>query len=502
MIDTSYSSIAELEKNLKQTSTSPISIWKPNFNQVNLLERPEREVLGGGNRGGGKTEGVLAALARYHEHPKYTALVIRKKADDLKSWAKRAKEFFAPIGGKVVDRPPQVHFPAGGRIYTGHLNDPDAYTKYVGQEYWIINIEELTQIHSEHTYEQLLGSCRCPIKEINAQMICTTNPGGAGHVWVKNRFVDKCREEYEDPETGEIRVRYKTYIDPETGSSRIFVPMPLHKNEYIYENDKQYVNYLKGISDPNLKKAWLYGDWEVFMGQFFSMWNPDIHVVKRKNEIPKTWKLYRGIDYAHRNPTSCLWGGVDRDGNITIYREFLESNLSSGEAATKIRIMSRDETYVKTVADPSMFPSQGDGVGKRLEKRTRRGDCDYFADEGVYLVKANNDRPNGWHNIKHLLSTRKLFISDSCYNLIEHIPYATYHKTKTDDIEQPVVKSGQETFYHWDDLDSLRYLCMHIMGYAPSPKKESEYPAISVKPFFDSLFKPAKGKIPSWLNMN
>jgi len=492
MINTSYSSIAELESHLIRTSTTPIDIWKPNFNQDNLLSRPEREVLGGGNRGGGKTEGVLAALARYHDHPKYTALVIRKKADDLKSWAKRAKIFFAPLGGKVIGRPPQVNFPNGGRIFSGHLNDPNAYEKYVGNEYWIINIEELTQIHSEHVYEQLLGSVRCPLKHINAQMICTTNPGGPGHVWVKKRFVDKCRKV--DSETG--LVSYETYID-ENQSSRIFVPMPLHKNEYIYENDKQYVNYLKGISDPNLKKAWLYGDWEVFMGQFFSMWNPDTQVIKKHN-IPASWKLYRGIDYADRNPTSCIWAAVDHSGKVYIYREFLESGLSAGEAAIKIKILSKGEEYVKTVADPSMFPAQREGVGKRLEGRTRRGECDYFADEGVYLVKANNSRASGWHNIKHLLSTGKLFIMDNCYNLIEHIPYATYHKTKTDDIEQPVVKTDNETFYHWDDLDALRYVLMHIMGHAPKVKEDTTHSRYSIKPFIDSLFKPVTGKVSAW----
>lgn len=496
-----YSSILDLENHLTSRSnntTSSFKNWIPNENQNRLLSRQEREVLGGGNRGGGKTEGVLAALTRYSDHPNYTALVIRKTAEDLKGWAKRAEKFFAPLGGKVTGQPPKVTFPSTAKIFTGHLSNPDSYTKYVGQEYWICNIEELTEIPSERTYEQLLGSVRSPEPDVIPQMICTANPGQVGHAWVKKRFVDACKSGY-GPDGEPV---YETYTD-ENGSSRIFVPMPLFFNKHIYENDKEYVKFLQSISDPNLKRAWLYGDWDVFMGQFFAAWNPELHVVPHQ-KIPESWKRYRGIDYANRNPASCIWGAVNPEGQVFIYREFLESGLILSEAANKIKELSKDEKYVSTVADPSMWSAKYAGTGERLEQRTLRSEYDYFKAEGVYMEKANNSRPNGWNNMKELLGNgrtpNKLFIMDNCVNLINHIPYAVYHKIKKGDIDDIVTQSGSEDFYHWDDLDALRYLLMKVMNKAPAlqpiPTVQSR---MSVKPLMESLFKPSKSTR-SWMD--
>jgi len=433
MIETysSYTSILDLETQLRNRtdlSNSTFKDWIPNVNQENLLSRSEHEILGGGNRGGGKTEGVLAALTRYAEDPLYTALVIRKTAEDLKSWKKRATVFFAPLGGKVVGQPPRVVFPSGATIFTGHLKDPESYTKYVGGEYWIINIEELTELPSEQVYEKLLGSCRSPQSYVNPQMICTANPGQVGHVWVKKRFVDACFAGNDD----NGNPIYKPYID-KFGSSRMFVPMPLFFNKHLYENDKNYVRSLQSIKDPNLRKAWLFGDWEVFMGQFFAAWNPELHVVPEQT-IPSTWKRYRAIDYAYRNPVSCIWAAVNPKGQVFVYREFLQSGLTLSEAAREIKRLSGDEQYVATVADQTMWSAKHAGTGERLEQRTLRSEFDYFQAEGVYLEKANNSRVNGWNNMKELMGNgkvaNKLFFMDNCINLIEHIPYAVYHKTK------------------------------------------------------------------------
>lgn len=500
---TAYTSILDLETQLRNRtdlSNSKFKDWIPNVNQENLLSRSEHEVLGGGNRGGGKTEGVLAALTRYAKDPLYTALVIRKTAEDLKSWKKRASVFFAPLGGKVVGQPPRVVFPSGATIFTGHLKDPESYTKYVGGEYWIINIEELTELPSEQVYEKLLGSCRSPQAYVNPQMICTANPGQVGHVWVKKRFVDACHSGYDD----NGNPIYEPYID-KFGSSRMFVPMPLFFNKHLYENDKNYVRSLQSIKDPNLRKAWLYGDWEVFMGQFFAAWNPELHVIPQQT-IPDTWKKYRGIDYANRNPASCIWAAVNHKGEVFIYREFLQSGLTTSEAAREINRLSSDEKYVSTVADPSMWSAKYAGVGERLDQRTMRSEKDYFEKEGVALRPANNSRVNGWNNMKELLGNgrvpNKLFIMDNCVNLIEHIPYAVYHKTKKGDLDDIVTQSGDEDHYHWDDLDGTRYVLMDIMGKAPVPKPtDSDYPQTSVKPFFESLFKSTKRNKP-WMNMN
>jgi hypothetical protein len=130
-------------------------IWKPNpGKQTFALSRPEFEILYGGARAGGKTESGIAWLTRWIGDPNLRALVIRKNSVDLKDWIDRANQLYSGFGGKLKGNPGEFHFPSGAIIYTGHLADESAYTKYQGQQYQKIIIEELTNIASEELYEK------------------------------------------------------------------------------------------------------------------------------------------------------------------------------------------------------------------------------------------------------------------------------------------------------------------------------------------------------------
>ncbi len=138
--------------------------WKPQPRQAIALARTENEILFGGARGGGKTDAGQAWLMYDIDKPYYRALVLRRNADDLKDWIDRARLFYhtATITGQV----PEIKFPSGAIIRTGHLKDSNAYTKYQGHEYQKILNEELTHIPRESDYEKLLGSNRSKYPDI------------------------------------------------------------------------------------------------------------------------------------------------------------------------------------------------------------------------------------------------------------------------------------------------------------------------------------------------
>jgi len=48
-------------------------------------------------------------------------------------------------------------------------------------------------------------------------------------------------------------------------------------NPTLLENDPGYVRQLDSIQDPNLKRAWRYGDWDCFAGQYFAELRRDTH---------------------------------------------------------------------------------------------------------------------------------------------------------------------------------------------------------------------------------
>ena len=147
----------------------------------------------------------------------------------------RAARFYAPLGAKVVGRPPEIRFPNGVIFRTGHMKDDQAWTKYLGQEHQKLYIEELTLIPSLNNYKNLRTTCRSTIKGLDPQVLATTNPLNIGHLWVKEYFVDEARD--------------KPYRDPETGLDRIFIPSKITDNPILMLMNPGYHNSLRGLAE-------------------------------------------------------------------------------------------------------------------------------------------------------------------------------------------------------------------------------------------------------------
>jgi len=280
--------------------------WKPQPRQEYALVRAQEdifELLYGGARGGGKTDGgqIWLVEPKYIQHKLYRALVIRKNADDLSDWVDRAERMYAPLGAVVTGNPKVITFPSGAKIKTGHLNDSKAYTKYQGHEYQKMLIEELTQIALENNYEKLIASCRSTIPGLKSQVFNTTNPDGEGHVWVKERWNcengdDKVIEVY-DKETGLYR-------------NRLFISAKVEDNPTLVKNDPGYVATLNNIKDPTLRKQWRDGSWEEPMipGAYYKDQFKTIKEKKRITLVPHdsalsvdTWWDLGMSDYM------CIW---------------------------------------------------------------------------------------------------------------------------------------------------------------------------------------------------
>jgi len=435
--------------------------WKPNPGpQTWALQRKEREVLYGGARGGGKSEAGRAWLIKppYIANPRYQALVIRKNAVDLTEWVSLARTFYKPLGAKLAGNPPVIKFPSGATIWTGHLKDANSYEKYQGWSLQKILVEELTQIPRESDYEKLISSCRSTIEGLSAQVFATTNPGGPGHVWVRSRFVETSR--------------LKTYTvnpddPPNQHITRIFIPAKMEDTPQLIERDPAYVASINNIADEKLRRAWRDGDWDVFSGMFFDMWDKNIHIVK-PFVIPKGWSKYRGLDFGYTAPAAVVWVAVDFSGNHYVYREYYETQNVPRVMARKVLGMTpRDETIIQTLADPSIWAKNQYGTGEALEQYTTKSIQELFQEEGLYCTKANNDRLSGWQYFRDLLShdaNRKprLYVFENCLNTIRTLPGLVHDENNVEDLNTDS-----------DDhiADALRYCLLHTVA-AHRPSRE------------------------------
>ncbi len=281
-----------------------------------LLPPGALSILCGGARGGTKTESGIVWLVepKYIQNPLYRGLVVRENAKDLEQWMDRAQRMYAPLGGKLTGKPGMFRFPSGAILIGGHLQNKNAYTQYMGQEYQKILFEELTLVPEERLYELVISSARSTIEGLPARVFSTANPGEVGHVWAKKRFVDVAEN--------------KTFTD-DLGNTRIFIPSTMDDNPILMEKDPAYVRRIEAMTDEKKRRAWRYGDWSVFEGQFFDKWDSNVveyvglphqvvsgpgHVVKDFT-IPDTWMRYRGGDWGHADPCAVVWvgGGLLRE---------------------------------------------------------------------------------------------------------------------------------------------------------------------------------------------
>jgi hypothetical protein len=209
---------------------------------------------------------------------------------------------------------------------------------------------------------------------------------------------------------------------------RIFIPSLLDDNGFLMKSDSLYKERLMALPTRE-RRALLFGDWDVFEGQYFTEFSRDAHVIE-PFALPKGWRRYRTVDYG-LDRLVCLWIAVSDTGEAYVYREFCESNLPIGDAARAIvERTEEDEDIYATLAPPDLFArSQETGMTK----------ASLFGENGVSFTKTSNDRETGWLAIKELLSTRagapRLKIFSSCTELIRCLPALQVDKIRPTDCQ-------------------------------------------------------------------
>jgi len=437
--------------------------WIPHDGaQDEFLTRIEFEVLFGGAAGPGKTDCIIAAMVRDTLYPAYHGLIIRRTFPQLQEIIDRCHRLYPTMGGTYKATEKRWQFPSGAIIDLGHMQHENDKYNYLGKEFHKIGIDELTQF-TETQYTYLFSRVRTTDPEIACQILSSTNPGGIGHNWVKERFQPGSRD-------------LKTYYDPRTGLSRVFIPATVEDNPTLFENDPIYLARLEAL--PEIERQRLrHGIWDAFEGQVFTELSQLIHGYE-DFDIPPEWERYCVFDWGFSSPFSVGWYAVDYDGILYRYREWYgckreESGddegadeglkLQAWEVARGILEREEGEKVRRRIADPSMWHPRPD-----TRKREARGPTinDDFVSEGVYFTKADNERMHGKMQVHKRLKpeievdketgeiiseTPMLKIANSCKGFWRTMP-ALYADQK----DMDAVDTNQEDHVY----DELRYMCM------------------------------------------
>lgn len=313
--------------------------------------------------------------------------------------------------------------------------EQDVYA-YQSAEYDVIRFDELTH-WTEFMYTYLFSRCR-GTNNYPKHIKSATNPGGIGHSWVKARFID----------IGEPNVVHTIKLEKGKTTTRIFIPSLVQDNVFMMKSDPDYINRLENLPEKE-KEALLYGNWDIFDGQFFSEFDRKVHVCK-PFKIPKDWKIYRTRDYG-LDMCACYWIAMDYHMNAYVYKELYEPNLIVSEAARKINEMT-DEKIAIDYAPPDLW---------NRNKDTGKSTADIFAENGQFLSKADNNRVTGWLAVHEWLKVytdeqeqlnTHLHIFSNCVNLIRTLPAVQFDEKNPND-----VATDPHELTHAPD--AIRYFC-------------------------------------------
>lgn len=441
--------------------------------QTALLACPVYEVFFGGARGGGKTDGMLGDWlehsATYGQHA--TGVFFRRVAKQLEEVVARTHQIFPQTGAIWLKGDQTWVWVAGprkgARLKFRHLWSVDDAASYQGHQYTWICFEELTNWPIPDAVDMLKGTLRSA-HGVPCFFRATGNPGGAGHAWVKARYVDPAP------------LGNKIIIEPETGLARVYIPSKLEDNRILVDQDPHYELRLRQTGSPELVKAWRFGIWDIVAGAFFDdVWNPGKHILK-PFAIPPTWRRRQSFDWGSSSPASLgmwaesdgermpegvdLWfprGSLIRTGEwYTVEKDSsgipktnVGQRINNKELGKGIARRSKGTTWSDCMADPSIFVEAG---GDSLYDQIRAG----AKEEGysLFFQPADNSRKSGWQTMRTMLQEsakdhaedKGLWIFENCTDWIRTVPVLQRDKRDGDDIDTTTEDHA---------ADETRYIC-------------------------------------------
>lgn len=416
---------------------------KPTPKQEEFLRAVTRYVAFGGSRGGGKSFAVdIKACILALKYAGIKMLILRRTYAELKQ--NHIDKLCAMLIGvaRYKDSDKVLVFPNKSRIFFGYCDSESDALRYQGQEYDVVFIDEATQFTWEMV-EKINSSIR-GVNDFPKRMYFTCNPGGVGHAWVKRLFIDK------------------EYLPGEDPADYTFIRSGIRDNAPLLEKDPGYLKTLEALS-PDLRRAWLDGDWDGLAGAFFPEFRRDVHVCE-PFDIPQWWRVYRALDYG-LDALSVVWAAMDDHGELWIYRHLECGNLVISDAAAAIfaaQAPGEEDRIVDTYIPPDM---------RSRSRDTGRSQDELFCDAGINGVFASNDRKAGWVSVKEWMRVMygadgnpasRLHIFSTCNTLIKNITLLQHDTRDPND-------AATEPHDITHSTDALRYLLVSHQRKAPTP---------------------------------
>lgn len=395
---------------MSDSSALPIA-WKPHVLpsrpgggfQIRALKCGASEALFGGAAGPGKTDVLVASMARYCQHKSTRGLFLRTTYTDLKDVLDRMHVLYPQLGARWMASDKRWVWPSGAMCELGYGENIAEISRYLGREFTAICFDELGEMAEVEPWLRLRSRVRSTDPSCPLRMRGSANPGGPGHGWLKSRFVDPCGRQGE-----------RIVIDPhDPGWTIAYVPGTALDNPSLPAN---YWKRLEGLP-PALVKAWKEGDWDAGLGLFF----PEVATREMRErwwtERPKIeawWQMWGGYDWGYRHPAVFIPMVSDESRRVTVLDAIYMWRRGDAEQAAEVQGLIRlgrngeERARIPSGCLQSVLAG-GDAFNVRqAHASTPETVADVFNAYSIRLTRANLDRAAGSRTLRRLFTEDRI----------------------------------------------------------------------------------------------
>ncbi len=396
----------------------------------------------GGAKGGGKSKGLqLIMLLRRFTYPNSTGAIFRRTYPELEgNHIRPLFQAFPGLRDYYNEGKKLLSLPNGSTLQFCHCNNETDISLYQGREFHDLAIDEAGQ-WTEAMFRQLLGSNRSSNPGIMARAILTGNPGGMGHGWLKRLFIEKRFNEREMPQ------------------DYTFVQALVDDNEALMANDPGYVHRLESEPNEALRKAYRYGSWDIFAGQYYTEIDRSVHFID-PIEIPSHWERFGAYDYGYNHPAAFGWFANDGDGNVYLYKELIQANQRIDQFAQTLLRHPETKQLYSIVAGWDCWTKKN-----VLNQATSPTIAEEFLKHEIVLKKANIDRIQGAAQVRNYLAWKDLpsgrkqprfFIFNTCPISFDCLTRMEHDPDRPEDVLKVDASDG-DPMTGDDAYDMIRY---------------------------------------------
>lgn len=300
--------------------TSEIVIrYNPRGSARDIFKMRDPELILSGPAGTGKSRSILEKLhVAALKYPNARLLMLRKTRRSLtESGMVTYWEKIRPDLDGVQWKPSmqQYQYPNGAILAVGGLDKP---SKIMSSEWDLVYCQECTELNEDDweackirlrnnvmPYQQLLGDC---------------NPDAPTH-WARQRA-----------NSGRTIMLESRHEDN---------PVLFSDTGDITNEGKRYLGTLESLTGVRLAR-YRYGIWAASENTVYEdSWSRSVNLVdKERYPVLKQYQRVLSIDFGFTHPFVCLWGAIDNDGRIIIYRQLYHTRRLVEDHAKDIAIAS------------------------------------------------------------------------------------------------------------------------------------------------------------------